>query len=239
MLDGSPTYCCYGGPASEAGAIPVLHTLWFVAIPVLAFLGMVAAARLGRLPEIMVAAAPAGLLATFYVFFLTFAGLRFLLPIVALLSLPVATGLVEVVTRTAPRRRAVAAGVVAVLVTGHVGLMIGTATIRLPILADRRDRDVRIAEAVRPLMTSRPCVVIGEQPQVRSYYLGCRVQGLRGTAQPPARVTSALQEGGSVIAVLSKPPPRRSYLSSWRAVPLPQVGPRWVAYLPPGSGIGG
>ena len=230
ILDGSPAYCCYGAPASEAGPLPVLFTAWYLAVPVLALLGLVAARRLGRLPETAVALVPGGLFAAFYLFMLPFASARFLLPISALLALPVAVGLVAV-----GARRGAALGLAAVVVAGHLGLMLREASRELPETTENREADVRVARGVRPLVPTRPCVVIGVKPQVRSYYLGCFPQMLRPvTAEPPPRVRAVLEQGGSVVAVLSAPAPRRSYVASWRSERVPGAPDRWRVYVPPG-----
>ena len=229
LLDGAPTYCCYGGPAAGAGPVPVLLTAWALAVPLLALVGLVVAARQRRLPEAAVAVAPAAVLTAFYLLVLPFGSLRFLLPITALLVLPAAVALVAL---AGGRHRALGGLVAGGLVVAHLAVQLPVAERRLPAIAEQRALSVEVAAALRPLVPSRPCVVIGRQPQVRAYYLGCRPQRLRGRPrQPPELVVRTLEQGGSVAAVLPDAPPRRSYLASWRAVPLPGTGS--VAYLPP------
>jgi len=237
MLDGRPVYCCYGGPAAEAGPLHIVYASWFVGIPLLAVLGLVVAARHRRLPETLMVLAPAAVFSAFYMLLLTFAGVRFLLPILALVSLPVALGLVGMVAAATARRRAVAAGVVAVAVTAHLALTIVTAERRFPAYAAQRADAVRIADAARPLVAGQPCVVVGRKTQAISYYLGCRPQSVTRSTRLPARVRTALEQRGSVVAVLNRRPPAGSYLTSWRAVPLPDVGPRWTAYVPPDAPV--
>lgn len=232
ILDGHPTYCCYGGPAAEAGPLPVLLTVWFVAVPLLALFGLAAAARQQRLAETMLAVAPAGLFAGFYLLLLPFASARFLLPICALLSLPVAAGLVALVAGQ-NRSRILPAVLVGVVLAGHLGLMLPQASREFSTFAQAQERHVRVADALRPLVTGQPCVLISAHPQVPSYYLGCRPQRVQPSKVPPTRVRTVQEQGGLVLAVLPKPPPPGSYLASWRPVPLPQLGRRWAAYLPP------
>ena len=230
ILDGSPAYCCYGEPASEAGPLPVLFTAWYLAVPLLVILGLLAAHRLGRLPETAVALVPGALLAFFYLFMLPFASARFLIPITALLALPVAVGLVAVGVR-----RGAALGLAAVVVAGHLGLMLREASRELPETVGNRQLNVRVAQGVRPFVPTRPCVVVGDKPQVRSYYLGCSAEMLLpATAEPPPLVRSVLAQGGSVVAVLDRPPPRGSYVASWRSERVPGAPRRWRVYVPPG-----
>ena len=233
VLDGAPTYCCYGGPASGAGPLRPILVLWFVAIPLAAMLGLVVAARRRRLPEVAVAAAPAGVYAAFYLLLLTFAGVRFLLPVLALASIPVATFLVWCATTLGSRRRPWGAGLVAVGVAAHLGLAIVTAERRFPEFSARRAAAVAVADAVRPLVTSRPCTVVGRKTQAESYYLGCRPQSVGASARPPARVAAALEQGGSAVAILKREPPARGYLSTWQRVTVPNLPRGWAVYVPP------
>ena len=232
LLDGSPNYCCYGGPASEAGPLPVLHTTWWLAVPLLVLLGLALARRAGTLPELSVAVVPGALIAGFYLLLLPFGSVRFLLPLTALFALPVASGLVALSRRGRDRRGTGARVLVGLAVMAHLGLMLAEASRELPGTARQREADLRVAQAAEPLAAARPCVVVGNKPQVRSYYLGCRPQGMRARATPPL-VRATLAQGGSVVALLDGPPPAGSYLSSWQRVPLPGVGGTWQAYVPP------
>ncbi len=233
MLDGSPNYCCYGGPATKAGHLPLLLTVWFVAIPVLAVFGVVVSRRRGQLPEMLLVALPAAMFSIFYILLLEFANVRFLLPILALLSLPVAIGVVFLF-KASHARRVVPGVLVSAAVLGHLALMLTTAAHVFPDKANQRATSVKQAALLRPLVPTHPCVVlVPAEPPVLSYYLGCSPGILRPTAQPPARVTSALRKGAIVVALTNRPPAPGSYLSAWRRVPLPQLGPKWAAYFAP------
>lgn len=233
MLDGSPNYCCYGAPAAKAGHLPLLLTIWFVAIPVFAVLGCVVSRRRGQLPEMLLVALPAAMFSVFYIFLLEFANVRFLLPIWALLAVPVATGLVFLV-RSSRGFRLVPGALVSAAVLGHLALMLVTSAHVFPDKARQRATNVKQAALLRPLVPTHPCIVlVPVEPSVLSYYLGCSPAELFPTAQPPARVTTARRKGAIVVALTNRPPTPGSYLAGWRRVPLPQLGRTWAAYLAP------
>lgn len=235
MLDGLPNYCCCGGPAAQAGPVPTLLTVWFVAIPLLALLRLFAAARRQRVAELALAGAPACLFAAFYFLLLRFASVRFLLPIGALLSLPVAAGLVDLVAMTRGRLRLATGVLVGLVLVGHLGLMLPTAAKVFPMQSRSRAREPRVAAALRPLVAKHPCMLVAVEPVTRSYYLGCSAQLLKPTPRQPSHVAAARRRGWSVLAVLPKAPPPGTCLASWQRVPLPQLGRGWAAHLAPGS----
>ena len=49
LLDGTPNFCCTGGTPPDAGPVPLVLTGWLVAFLLTASLGVVCAARQGRL----------------------------------------------------------------------------------------------------------------------------------------------------------------------------------------------
>jgi hypothetical protein len=232
MLDGSPMYCCFGGPSTEAGPIPLLLTAWLVAFLTLAAFGLVLAVRRGILPELVVLCVPALALAAFYALLPSFTTLRFLLPVFALLSLGVATALVEVLVGARGARRTLLAVVVALGLVGHLGLMLPEAERALDTTGEARARDLRIAAALRPLVQRRPCLVAGPRRAV-SFYLGCAVH----TGQPkqtlPPRVRKALAEKAVVVWVVRKKPAADSPIRSWRRAEVRGMPRGWKVYLPP------
>lgn len=185
LLDGRPLYCCRTGPVADAGPLPWLHVAWLLVLVGLAVAGVVVAARQHRLPEVLPCAGGAVLVAAFYLLLPSFTALRFLLPALALASVPAALALVAVATAARGRARPVAVAGVALAVAGHLALMLPTAHHRLQALGAARAQQLQAAAALRPLLDGRPCLVVGTEKQATAYYLGCRVVGSRPTPRPP------------------------------------------------------
>ncbi|CAA9304882.1 MAG: Permease of the drug/metabolite transporter (DMT) superfamily [uncultured Friedmanniella sp.] len=237
LLDGNPTYCCYGGPPSDAGPVPILLTLWLLAVTVAALVGVAFAARQHRLPEMLVVCLPAGLLAAFYLLLPSFLTMRFLLPVFALLALPVATAVVSLIAGSRGRWRSAAVAVITVGVLTHIIGMLAIAEHALDHTAARRNLALQNAAALRPLIAGRPCLVVGVQAQTTAFYARCRVQGASARPRPPERVRTAQAEGRFLVALLSTPPDPDSYLASWREVEVPGLVDGFQAYLPPAQSL--
>jgi hypothetical protein len=233
LLDGTPTYCCSGGPASEAGPLPLLLTLWLIAIPVLAVVGLVLAARHGRLAELALVFVPAGLLGAFYVLLPSFTTLRFLLPVLALLSLPLAAALVALLTSTTGAARTVVVAVLALGLVGHLGLMLPKAESVLSQNARTRSLELRMARALQPLVEGRPCMIAGTARRTTGYYLGCDIYSGRPKVRTPRRVREAEAAGVYVVWVIDRKLPPDTTISSWPQVKVPGMPKRWKVYLPP------
>ena len=101
LFDGYPGYCCHGGPVAAAGPSSGPATAWFIAILVLSAAGLLAAR--GRHQRFAVGACVgvAGAFVLMYVGLLDYGAMRFLLPIVGVLAVPVAAAMVSAVA-TAP-----------------------------------------------------------------------------------------------------------------------------------------
>ena len=236
MLDGFPLYCCYGGPAAEAGALPVLLTGWVVAVLLATLLGLLLAARQRLLIEMVVVVLPAGALAAFYLLLPSFITPRFLLPALALLSLPVGTAVVLLLTSSRGALRGLLAGLVAVAVAVHLGLMLPRAQRVFEVTQQDRARALQIADAVRPLTAGRSCLVLGTAPRATSFYLGCSVRAGRPGKRPSPSYRRAQAEQRTVVAVLRGRPATDSYLAGWTQVPLGGLPAGWRAYVPPPGG---
>jgi len=236
LLDGTPTFCCTGGTPPDAGPVPLVLTGWLVAFLLTASLGVVCAARQGRLLEIMLVGLPALLLAGFYLLLPRFTTLRFLLPVFALLSLPVALALIHLVLMRSGGWRKAAAGVAAVALTAHVGLMLVKAERQLDQSGRVRASQIEIADAVRPLVEGRPCLLVAprNETQAIAFHLGCDAQTAGMSKRPPTRVSRAQADGQVIVAVLRSPPRPGSYMASWRTVPVRGLPSRFRAYMPPG-----
>ena len=228
LLDGTPMYCCSGGTPADAGPVPFALTTWLVGVLLIAALGVVWSASERQLSEMMLVCIPAGMLAAFYLLLPGFTALRFLLPVFALLSLPVAFALVQALTRW---RKTAAVLIVSALV-GHVASMLLVAERQMDASWRRRSAQVQAAAALQPLVNQRPCLVIANLPSPLAFYLGCAAQVSEASEGQPSRVTQARAEGVFVLALLSAPPPRGSYMASWQQVPVPGLARSFQVYIP-------
>lgn len=232
------TYCCFGAPASTAGPATTANVAWFIAIPILALLGLVMAVRGRRLADLAPPIVAAGAFIVFYFVLLSYGSPRYLLPILALLSIPVAYGLVSVVTETPPSLRLVAAlGCLLVVVadltlqarldmTKRAGIIDGSQRQRQHILA---------LDAYLP--RGRPCLVMARKPQVTGYYLRCHVAfpGDLTRRKPPQPVQEAKQRHWAILVFSTRGHmPSSSFLATWRReTVLPDGRHPLYAFIPP------
>jgi len=176
--------------------------LWWLALPVLGVLGILAARKAGQLASALLPAACGLCLAAQYLFMINYAAPRFLLPAYALLAIPVADGLAFILTAVSRNLRpAVAATVTCFLVlqlfTQHLVLdheVGGTVTFH-----DDYTRIVAelAAHGVRP-----PCLIAGVQYIPIAFYAGCASTGSAAPGEPVA----------VLVQVRGHPP---SYARNW------------------------
>jgi hypothetical protein len=216
-----PTLC---RPCTIGWRYPVL-SLWWLALPVIVTLGVLAARRAGRAGSSALAAACALSLAAQYLFGIGYAAPRFLLPAYALLAIPVADCLAWLAGGTrGGLRQGLTAAVVVVLLGQLAAQQLvlrheagGTVTFH-------RDYQ-RITADLHRLGIRPPCLIQGEQFIPVAYLAGC------ASAGRPARALAA----GQPVAVLEyrrQHPP--GYARHWQRRRLPGTRIlRLVAYLPP------
>ncbi|WP_405608487.1 hypothetical protein [Streptomyces sp. NBC_00076] len=214
---------------------PAVTAWWFV-LPLLAVLGLVLAVRARRAGSTLVPLACAVTAAFPYLFMIGYAAPRFLLPVYALLAIPVADALLHLVTRPNGRWRPVAAAVVALGLAGHLAVQYVVLERTVDRTgADRRDW-ARTADELHRLGISPPCLLTGHEALPVAFYTGCSSAATNG---PNANSTVADILGTArriPTATLVKPggtPP--SYARDWdthrsagtdlRVAP-PPAGPR-------------
>jgi hypothetical protein len=226
-----PTLC---RPCTVGYRYPVL-SLWWLALPVLVVLGVIAARRAGRLAPAALAAACAFGLAFQYLFLISYAAPRFLLPAYALAAIPVAEAVGWLVTSVRSDLRPPIITLVGVVLL--VQLLIQAAVLqhqveeKISFLGEY----TRIAADLRTLGVRPPCLIKGDQDIPIAFYAGC--------ASAPAVTTSGTAVGGSSaepVAVLVAPgqqPP--AYARDWTQHQLPGIESKLLemsVYLPPGRG---
>ncbi|MFK0286787.1 hypothetical protein ACIQVL_40845 [Streptomyces sp. NPDC090499] len=192
-------------------------TLWWFALPLLAVLGAVAAVRARRALPVLLPGACAVTAAVPYLFLIGYAAPRFLLPAYALLALPVAHGLVHLVTTPAHRaRRTLAAGLVATGLAGHAAVQYVVLEHTVHSSAVSRADWARTAAALRELGVRSPCLLSGYDAVPVAFAAGC------GSAQTAGHDASTTVAGlaraahRAAFAVLTPPrgrPP--AYARAW------------------------
>ncbi len=217
-------------PCTGSLPSPVV-TLWWFALPLLAAFGAVAAVRARRALPVLLPGACAVTAAVPYLFLIGYAAPRFLLPAYALLALPVAHGLVHLVTAPARgRTRTLAVSLVVAGLAGHLAVqyVVLERTVRTSA-ADRADWS-RTAVALHTLGVRSPCLLSGYEAVPIAFYTGC---GSAQTAGHDASATAAELTRAAhrtPFAVLTPPggrPP--AFARGW---PMKRVGVL-RAYVPP------
>jgi hypothetical protein len=225
-----PTLC---RPCAIGWKYPVLG-IWWLALPVLVAAGVLAARRAGRLGSAALAAVCALGLAAQYLFGISYAAPRFLIPAYALAAIPIADLIAYLVARARPAERPamiVLIGLVLAgqLVTQHAVLMRQVAdTVKL-----HKDY-ATVAADLRQLGISRPCLINGAQRIPVAFYTGC------ASTPNPIRVEPALARPGhpggpwrfALLEWSSTRPP--AYVRGWRHLRLDNAGllKKLVVFVP-------
>lgn len=185
-------------------------SLWWLALPVLVTLGVLAARRAGRLRSALLPAGCGLALAAPYLFLISYAAPRFLLPAYALFAIPVADAMAWLITGVRPDLRQVTTGIVVVL--------LGAQLVIQHLVLDHEVRGTvifhndyaRIAAELRHLGLRPPCLVRGIQHIPIAFYAGCgstgRPASLAGGGTGQDRIAVLVHEHG-------KPP---GYARSWQ-----------------------
>ncbi len=228
-----PTLC---RPCTIGWRYPVL-SVWWLALPVLVTVGILAARRASRAATASEGAAAArgasailaawcGLaLAAQYLFGIGYAAPRFLLPAYALLAIPVADCLAWLLTGVRPglRRATVPAVTVALLAQLAAQQVVLAHEVRGTVTFHRDYQ--RIAADLRHLGIRPPCLIKGQQYIPIAYLAGC-------ASAPSAARALAAGERVAVLAHRRRHPP--GYARHWRRRRLPGTRIlRLSVYLPP------
>ncbi|WP_141704120.1 hypothetical protein [Planobispora rosea] len=234
-LDG-PSLCRWG---TDCGDVSPVALTWWLAIPLMAGAGLWLTWRDRSRPgPLLLATATAAASAAPYLFYVGYAAPRFLMPVYALLALPVAAGMIALPGRARPPLRRAATVFVVAGLLAHLVLQGGYAHHMAANVYEDRER-VRLAtDELRRMGVRGPCMVYGQSGVQIGYMLGCRSRGLaRGFhRRPPATVRRAIETGERVLLVYRGAEPPR-YAAGWRTVELPggwraRFSPAWGGDLP-------
>ena len=160
--------------------VPVTGGLLWLCGLVAVAVAVLAAGRDRRLRLTLLPAAAAGSLAVPYLFLVGYSAPRFLLPAYALVSLPVAEGLLAPLRRSTGRARTLATAGVAVVLLGLAAyqLLVLAAAIRG---ADRqRAAWADVVAALRSHGVVPPCIVTGYEAPPIGFYVRCRSRQTAG-----------------------------------------------------------
>lgn len=159
-------------PCTGAMPNPAVDVWWLV-LPVLAVAGLVVAVRARRTAPTLVPFACAATAAFPYLFMIGYAAPRFLLPAYALVAIPVADALIQLVTRPTGAWRRVAVTLLAVGLAGHLAVQLAVLEHTVSRTnAQHRDWSRTAAELHR-LGVRRPCLLTGQDAIPVAFYTGC------------------------------------------------------------------
>jgi hypothetical protein len=205
-------------PCGGALPQPAVFAWWFV-LPVLAALALVFAIRAGRTARTLVPLACAATAAFPYLFLIGYAAPRFLLPAYAMLAIPVADALANLVTAAPRTWRPVAVTLVALGLAGHLGVQF----VVLERTVDRATAGhhdwARTAKALHRLGVRAPCLVTGHYNVPIAFYAGCSSVDISGHNANTTAAALARTARRTPVAVLTDgtgAPP--SYARTWTSV---------------------
>lgn len=229
-----------GGAATIATVhLPSIGTaglLWWTAAILALAAGLVGAWRARRTDGIVFLMPLAvGLSVAFpYLFMMRYAQLRFLLPAIGLLVIPLAYGVLAA-GGLRGRLPKVLAPVVAVAVTAVLVVTQTTFTPRLHDVVAGADRaESAVVKSLSMAGFDGQCAIAGESVFNIAYQTDCAAIGSIPAASPqePAGITRARANGDKVAVVLRQTAPAGSFLSTWRVTPIDTGGKTRYLYVP-------
>jgi hypothetical protein len=224
-----PTLC---RPCTIGWRYPELG-LWWLALPVLVVLGIIAARQAGRVGSLL-----AGLcslaLASQYLIGVDYGAPRFMIPAYALAAIPVADLLAWLFVTALTKNRPGIGALTVLALTLQLASQLVVLDRQVTGTVTFHDEYARAAADLRQLGVSPPCLINGSQRIPIAFYAGCAsTPDSEGALPPVAGLTS--QGGTTRFAVLEwihQQPP--AYAKTWRKVVLQGTGKlTMVAYLPP------
>lgn len=228
-LDGPALLC---RPHDLCEGVEPSATVWWLVLPVLTVIGLVAARRARWLAAGLLATACALALTGPYFFLIDYAAPRFLLPTYGLLLIPAAGGLLWLLNLPRPGLRPLVAVMVALALLAHVG-------VQQRLLVDAHDRLLVKSRSVtlqagqlRAAGVERPCLLWGAGVVPLSYPLKCRSvwEEERAPSETDEELRQALARGEHVVVRLHHEVDVPDFMADWRRLELEDG--TYVAYLP-------
>ncbi|MFD4877080.1 hypothetical protein ACFWOB_27490 [Streptomyces sp. NPDC058420] len=204
-------------PCTGAMPNPAVDVWWLV-LPLLAVVGLVVAVRARRTAATLVPLACAATAAFPYLFMIGYAAPRFLLPAYALVAIPVADGLIHLVTAPTGVWRRVAVTLLVVGLAGHLAVQLAVLE-RTVSRTNAQHRDwSRTAAELHRLGVNRPCLLTGQDAIPIAFYTGCASAATGGhnanTSRTALGRTAHRMPVADITPVGSRPP---AYAHDWPA----------------------
>jgi hypothetical protein len=218
-------------PCTAAMPNPAVMLWWFV-LPLLAAFGLVVAVKARRALATSLLLACATTAGVPYLFMIGYAAPRFLLPMYALLAIPVADALVHLVTAPGRAWRPVAVTLVALGLAGHLAVQFAVleATVQRTTVSHRGWANT--AAELRRLGVRAPCLLTGDQSVPIAFYAGCSSVATGGHNANITQQDIVRAGQREPVAVLTTPggkPP--AYARDWAPHPAGDLR----VYLAPGA----
>ncbi|WP_405593877.1 hypothetical protein [Streptomyces sp. NBC_01092] len=199
-------------PCDVATPHPAVFAWWFV-LPLLAAYAAAVAVRAGRTTRTLVPLACATTAAFPYLFLIGYAAPRFLLPAYALLAIPVADALWNLVTAPDGRWRPAVATVVGLGLAGHLAVQYVVLDRTVERTTASRLAWARSAAELHTLGMRPPCLLTGHEAIPVAYYAGCGSGAMHGhnvntTRAELLRTARRLPVGA--LTVPGRKPPRHA-----------------------------
>ncbi len=215
-----PTLC---RPCTVAVRYPEL-SLWWIALPFIALLGVLVARRAGRMSTALLAVFCAAALAFQYLFLINYAAPRFLLPAYALAAIPVADALGWLLTGV--RKDILPMTQVAVFLAIVFQILVQQVVLSHQVAekAVYFGDFQRIATDLHRLGVQAPCLIKGGQYIPIAYYAGCGSAGTMPNSSRSEHLVYLLNKGGQLPG----------YARGWTPYPLPGIRTeslRYTAYV--------
>ncbi|MGW7264245.1 hypothetical protein [Streptomyces sp. NPDC054842] len=215
-MDGRALCRPCGGPMPST---PVL--LWWFALPLLAALGAAVAVRAGRPARTLLPLACAATAGIPYLLMIGYAAPRFLLPVYALLAIPVADALAFLFTAPVRAWRPVTVTLVSLGLAGHLAVQYAVLEAAVDRTAAAHRDWARTAAGLHRLGVRPPCLLTGEQAIPIAFYAGCSSANVTGHNANITREGVERAARRMPVAALSvpggRPPP---YARTWRPRPV-------------------
>ncbi|WP_369250190.1 hypothetical protein [Streptomyces sp. R41] len=221
-------------PCTGAMPNPVVMVWWF-ALPLLAVLGLVIAVRARRTATTLLLLACATTAGIPYLFMIGYAAPRFLLPVYALLAIPVADALVHLVTAPSRAWRPVAVTLVALGLAGHLAVQFAVLQATVQRTTDSHRAWAATAADLHRLGVRPPCLLTGHEAVPIAFYAGCSsvaTSGHNANTTETDIVRSGRREPVGVLTTPGGRPP--AYARDWAPHPAGDLR----VYVAPGAGGG-
>ena len=163
-------------------------TAWWYLLPLLIALGLMVAVRAGRAERTVVPLVCAASAAFPYLFLIGYAAPRFLLPAYALAAIPIADGLLHLVTRPGGGWRPLATTLVAIGLAGHLAVQYNVLDRTVTRSTADRLAWQHAADELHRLGVRAPCLLTGHEALPIAFYAGCSSAAVNG---PNANSTPA------------------------------------------------